>query len=532
MHRQTQSIEVGMGDPVARSQPVRGETEPARGGRGCAPAALAVVLVSALGLVCLFAGWVTLGVVLGRHEDRVYPNVYVLDVDIGGLTPAEATALLTETLGQLDAGVLVLRDGERRWPVPWAELGMRLDVEATVQAAFAAGRADQSLPTLLGVLVGRHEVAPVCVLDPQTARATLEQLAPEVSVPPADAAVRLEGDQLIAVPGVPGRVLDVDATLGNLIATSAGLSGNDQCALSFQSAAPRVADAGPALAQAEQMLNRQVHVSAYDVLTDESLSWTLGRDTVVGWLHIEPAVEGAHLNLQADADAIRATLADLAAQLGDGRGFRLEEGAEQVRAAFEAGGGAVDLYLTHPERTYVVQAGDRLTVIADRMGVPPGLIAEANPGVDLNWLQVGQQVVIPSQDVLTPYLPVPGRRVVISIAEQRMRVYEDGVLLYDWPVSTGIATSPTYTGVFQILSKEENAYASQWNLWMPHFLAVYRAGADVYNGIHALPILASGQRLWAGALGSPASYGCIILGIQEGETLYNWADVGTLVIIE
>jgi lipoprotein-anchoring transpeptidase ErfK/SrfK len=99
-------------------------------------------------------------------------------------------------------------------------------------------------------------------------------------------------------------------------------------------------------------------------------------------------------------------------------------------------------------------------------------------------------------------------------------------------ISTGMADSPTHRGVFQILSKEENAYGSQWDLWMPYFMAIYRAGGDVYNGIHELPILASGQRLWAGALGRPASYGCVILGIPQAETLYQWAEVGVIVVIE
>ena len=92
--------------------------------------------------------------------------------------------------------------------------------------------------------------------------------------------------------------------------------------------------------------------------------------------------------------------------------------------------------------------------------------------------------------------------------------------------------SPTYTGEFQILSKEHNAYAGQWDLWMPHFIAVYRAGGSIYNGIHGLPILSNGQRLWEGALGSPASYGCIILGVEEAETLFNWAEIGVPVTIE
>ena len=68
--------------------------------------------------------------------------------------------------------------------------------------------------------------------------------------------------------------------------------------------------------------------------------------------------------------------------------------------------------------------------------------------------------------------------------------------------------------------------------WMPYFIAVYPAGGGVENGFHELPILANGQRLWAGSLGRAASFGCIILGIPEAGTLYNWAEVGVVVVIE
>ncbi|MFN2136546.1 MAG: hypothetical protein ACK2UK_11365 [Candidatus Promineifilaceae bacterium] len=33
-------------------------------------------------------------------------------------------------------------------------------------------------------------------------------------------------------------------------------------------------------------------------------------------------------------------------------------------------------------------------------------------------------------------------------------------------------------------------------------------------------------------MGHPASFGCIILGIPEAETLYNWVEVGVVVVIE
>jgi len=83
--------------------------------------------------------------------------------------------------------------------------------------------------------------------------------------------------------------------------------------------------------------------------------------------------------------------------------------------------------------------------------------------------------------------------------------------------------------VFQVLSREESAYASLWDLEMPHFIGIYASGPGFTNGIHALPILSSGQRLWEGALGTRASYGCIILGIAEAEELFAWAEIGVTV---
>ena len=54
---------------------------------------------------------------------------------------------------------------------------------------------------------------------------------------------------------------------------------------------------------------------------------------------------------------------------------------------------------------------------------------------------------------------------------------------------------------------------------------------DLENGIHALPILPDGQRLWDGYLGTRVSFRCVILGVNEAQTLYDWSDVGTPVNI-
>jgi hypothetical protein len=507
-----------------------------------------LLLTLVVGLVC---GWLMLQTVAGYYAARIYPNVYVLGVNLGRLSPEEATAVLDDVARRADTGLLTLCDGSAGlttggsagltasadgcWSVPWSEAGMHLDVAATVQAAFAVGHADadQRLRDQVRVWLRRHDVAPVLALDPKQAREMLERLAPSVAVSPVDATLRLpqrDEDRVVALPGQPGRELDIEATLARLLAVADGQGAGGQIDLVFRTVPPRVADVTPLQTRAEELLGRRVVLSAYDVLTDETYSWELERGDIVNWLRVESSPDGPTVGV--DREAIRATLVNLSAAMGEGRGLRLEEATEQIWNAFDAGGGAVFLYLTHPSRTYAVQPGDTMSDIAATFGMPAWLILQANSGINPDWLQVGQELVIPSQDVLTPYVPVPGKRVVVSIAEQRMRVYENGALVHDWPVSTGIASSPTSSGVFQILSKEEKAYASLWDLWMPHFVAIYLAGPDFYNGIHGLPTLSSGRRLWEGLLGSPASYGCIILGLEEAETFYLWAEVGVPVVVE
>jgi lipoprotein-anchoring transpeptidase ErfK/SrfK len=170
--------------------------------------------------------------------------------------------------------------------------------------------------------------------------------------------------------------------------------------------------------------------------------------------------------------------------------------------------------------------------VARGHGFPVWRLTEANPGIEPGELRPGQQILIPSVDVLFPLPPVTGRRIVIDISDQHLSAYEGETPVFDFVCSTGIASSPTITGTFQVLSKEEEAYASSWDLWMPHFIGIYRSGPDFTNGIHALPTLSSGVRLWEGYLGRPVSYGCIVIGLDEAAALYDWAELGTLVVIQ
>ena len=124
-----------------------------------------------------------------------------------------------------------------------------------------------------------------------------------------------------------------------------------------------------------------------------------------------------------------------------------------------------------------------------------------------------------------------GKRIQVSISQQRMTVWQGDRLLYNWVCSTGGPGSGTATGRFKVQSKIPEAWASQWSLRMPYWLGIYNVGS-LENGIHALPIRSNGTILWDGYLGTPVSYGCIILSTENARTLYQWAEIGTPVWID
>ncbi len=127
---------------------------------------------------------------------------------------------------------------------------------------------------------------------------------------------------------------------------------------------------------------------------------------------------------------------------------------------------------------------------------------------------------------------VKDKLIVIGIAEQRMWVFEKKKKVFDFVVSTGEPGSDTAIGDFEVLDKIDVAYASLWNLDMPYWMGIYWADSTMENGIHSLPIVKhTGYKLWDGYLGQRVSYGCVILGDADAETLYQWAEVGTKVKI-
>lgn len=503
---------------------------PARQRRARWSASTVMVALSALTLVvlglCLLALIGGFGLLLG--SGNVLPGVSSAGVDLGGMDEAEAASALAAAWES--RGVL-LRDGDRSWQVPPAELGIGLDAGATAAAAKAWGRSDGGISAALQSLTGGVEIEPVLNLDLSRLTAYFEENRSHIDIPATNAGVRLVNGQAVAAPAAEGREVNLAATVERMRVDASGELADGALDLVMSPVLPAITDASPLVAQANALLASPFEVRGYDPIRDEWHTWSAPPETWAAWLTAasDPSSgTGLLLSLAADGPA---GFLESAARFADERYVKVDEAVAAMQDALAQNATETTVRVWHHETSYSVRPGQTLAAIAEEVGIPYPYIQAVNPGVNVDALSVGQTLTLPSKDELVPLPPVPHKRIVISRGQQHLWAYENGQVVFDWVISTGLPSSPTALGVFQVQSHEENAYAQQWNLYMPHFMGFYHPGPnmDLMNGFHGFPTRGGGYLLWTGDLGHPVTYGCVLLSLENAETLFDWAEEGVVV---
>jgi LysM repeat protein len=458
------------------------------------------------------------------------PGVAIFDKDVGMISYEETVAWVDAYWNQSRLITLHHPDQpEYAFILSPQDLGYWVDPEKTADAAYAVGRDSTPWAEIKAALLGEPQlVSPVMFFDDQAARKTLTTLAEELAIPPQEAKVYFQDGVWSVVSGTDGQSLNIEATLDDLYANAYTIILTQSATLQMEGVSPVVSDLSPLLDEVDSAVARELQVSAYDPITDEHFNWSVPVEVKREWVQVDPDTNTVSLVFDSD---LAAGLLDIwESELGDGRTFEQNPGLEDILTGWETGE-TQTLIVHHAPTTYRVSAGESLWGISLKLGMPMWRIMNANEGLTTSNLETGMVLTIPSKNDLLPLPVVPNKRIVIDISNQQMTVFEDGQLIHTYVVSTGVSNSPTMAGIFQIQTHEINAYASNWDLYMPHFMGIYEAWPDFMNGIHGLPLLSNGQRLWASTLGSPASYGCIILDLAAAEDLYTWADPGVVVEI-
>ena len=135
---------------------------------------------------------------------------------------------------------------------------------------------------------------------------------------------------------------------------------------------------------------------------------------------------------------------------------------------------------------------------------------------------LGLELDIDKFDLDPPQDISPDERWIdVNLSEQTLSAFEGANLLNTFDVSSGRAGSPTVTGEFRVWVKVRiqamsgPGYYIENVPWVMYFYRSY--------GIHGT--------WWHDNFGTPMSAGCVNMRIPDAEWMYQWASVGTVVMV-
>jgi vancomycin resistance protein YoaR len=300
---------------------------------------VAVLLAAALTLALSFA--VSASVYESANSGRIYPGVTVFGMNLSGLSAVDAAQQMDAGFDYPRDGRIVFTYGDKKWVATPGDLGLGLDLLATTNNAYSVGRSKDMLGNAGDQLESRFSgvaVAPVLQFDFTRALAFLQRIAPEVEQPAVEARLEMHGLDVVAVPGQMGKRLDM-AAIFPLIAVPIGHLTDAVIPMAITEFPPRVLDASPQAAVAQQLLSQDFAMTIADSQPGDPASFTLTPAMLADMLSFRETTDsnGTHYLLALDEEKLVSTLRPLAGTLS--------RKMQNARYHFDTSASALVLYI-------------------------------------------------------------------------------------------------------------------------------------------------------------------------------------------
>jgi len=247
-------------------------------------------LFLALPLSLIIFGMVLIMLLVGFevvYANRVYPGIYMHDLDLSGLTVQEASQQLAEALPYTHEGQLVFTYKDQSWNVRPIDLGFLVEPTFSAQRAYETGRKgwlpmnliEKSRAWFTGV-----QLSPVAYFDEQMAQLYLQAIASEIDQPLKEASLGLENADVIVKSGQVGREVDISATLALIRPILMDLK-NGEISLVVTETSPEILDVGAQAELARQILSEPLVLT----VPGEDVSWSISPSDLGAMLTIKRA---------------------------------------------------------------------------------------------------------------------------------------------------------------------------------------------------------------------------------------------------
>ncbi len=240
-----------------------------------------VLAIVAVVLIAFSLAW------QGQYAGKIYPGVRALDIDLSGKTQGEAKKLLDDKVQAFLAQPVVLSWEGKDWRPSADQIGLKIDTGSTVAQAFALGRGGDFFGNAEQQWLSAQSGYRV-PLDVQFSEPTLQTylstvVAAETNQKLFEGDVRLNGNEVVALPGKEGRTLDTYAAIAAVRNSLSALQPASKIELPVEVVPPTVS--ADEVAAVQSLLS--VRVSSPLTATVPGRSFTLDRDTLVRFTTIE-----------------------------------------------------------------------------------------------------------------------------------------------------------------------------------------------------------------------------------------------------
>jgi vancomycin resistance protein YoaR len=259
-----------------------------------------------------------------RHQNRIYPGVTVLGLDVGGLELHQAMTLLDRQFNPYQGEPLTLRYGQQSWSVSASDLGVSLDAGATAVSAYAVGRKAtfvESLKEQAQALRHGQVVRPILKFDTGAATVFLSQVAQQVNRPLRNADLTVRGLQVETASSQVGLDVDLAATYQLLLQRIVNFSGGE-VELVVHENPPLIADVSQAQALIETMIGSSLILTpdfeGQGEFVEDLRPWTLRPETISDMLVIRQVKQddgSVKLEIELDQEKLSAYVENLAPQM-------------------------------------------------------------------------------------------------------------------------------------------------------------------------------------------------------------------------
>lgn len=149
------------------------------------------------------------------NHSRIYKGISIGDIDVSGLTKAQALVKVQSNFDNIKKSNLILKYSDKKWQIPYSQINARFKIDEAVEKAYLVGRKGNLIQRLLDIKSARFgkKLDVVFGYDKQQLINFVNGLQKEIDIPKKNASLVSRSGTVVILPHSTGKKLDFDKTI-------------------------------------------------------------------------------------------------------------------------------------------------------------------------------------------------------------------------------------------------------------------------------------------------------------------------------